>query len=34
MGHTVMYATVYAPLITVGMVLVIMWSMNNAESSR
>lgn len=34
MGHTVIYATIYAPLITVGLVLVTMWGMSNAGSDR
>jgi hypothetical protein len=34
MGHTVIYATIYAPLITVGLVLVTMWGMSNAGSNR
>lgn len=31
MGHTAILTT-YAPLLTVGLVLVIMWAMNNAGS--
>jgi len=34
MDHTVMLATIYGPLMTVGMVLVIMWGMSNAGSHR
>jgi hypothetical protein len=34
MGHSLIFATIYVPLITVGMVLVIMWGMSNAGSNR
>lgn len=34
MGHTAILTTNYAPLLTVGIVLVIMWAMNNAGSHR
>lgn len=34
MGHAAILATIYAPLFTVGLVLVIMWGMSNAGSSR
>jgi uncharacterized membrane-anchored protein YitT (DUF2179 family) len=34
MDHTLMLATIYGPLMTVGLVLVIMWGMSTAGSSR
>ena len=34
MDHAVMLATIYAPLYIVGLLLVIMWGMNTAGSSR
>ena len=34
MGHSLIFATIYVPLFTVGLVLVIMWGMSNAGSNR
>ena len=34
MDHSVLMATIYAPLYIVGLLLVIMWGMSAAGSSR
>ena len=34
MDHSVMLATIYAPLYIVGLLFVIMWGMSTAGSSR
>jgi len=34
MDHSAMLATIYGPLYTVGLLLVIMWGMSSAGSSR
>jgi hypothetical protein len=33
MGHSIIFATIYVPLITVGLMLVITWGMSNAGSN-
>jgi hypothetical protein len=34
MDHSMIFATIYVPLITAGIVFVITWGMSNAGTSR